>query len=97
MSQTAVALKQISLAHLVNMNMIEIIGWIGTAAVLTSFLMRDMLSLRLMNICACLIWVSYGMIKQDPPIIVTNGSIILIHMFWLYKNYFQLKEYKNHE
>lgn len=71
--------------------MIEIIGWIGTAAVLTSFLMKDMLSLRMMNICACLIWVSYGMIKEDMPIIVTNGSIILIHLFWFYKNYVKTK------
>lgn len=77
--------------------MIGIIGWIGTAAVLTSFLMKDMVSLRMMNICACLIWVSYGMIKEDMPIIVTNGSIILIHLFWFYKNYNKSKEYKIHE
>lgn len=77
--------------------MIEIIGWIGTAAVLASFLMKDMLTLRLMNVAACLIWVSYGMLKQDMPIVITNGSIIMIHLLWFHKNYKQSKEYKIHE
>jgi hypothetical protein len=77
--------------------MIEVIGWIGTAAVLTSFLMKDMMNLRLMNLAACMIWVGYGIIKQDYPVIVTNAAISVIHIVWLYKNLFTKKEYNNHE
>ena len=77
--------------------MIETIGWIGTAAVLASFLMKDMLKLRLMNLTGCLIWVSYAMIKEDYPVLITNAAVTIIHMYWFYKNLSTLKEYKNHE
>jgi len=77
--------------------MIEIMGWLGTAAVLTSFLMKDMTNLRLMNLIGCMIWVFYGFLGHDKPVIVTNAAIATIHVIWLYKNLFTKKEYKNHE
>jgi len=77
--------------------MIEVMGWLGTAAVLASFLMKDMLNLRLMNLVACMIWVFYGALGKDYPVIVTNAAIAAIHIFWLYKNYIHNKEYKNYE
>ena len=77
--------------------MIEIIGWIGTAAVLVSFLMKDMLKLRLMNLSGCLIWVSYAIIKEDYPVLITNAAVAIIHAYWFYQNFSKLKEYKKHE
>ena len=67
--------------------MTAIIGWIGTALVLASFLMRDMLRLRITNSVGCLVWVMYGLVKQDLPIVVTNLTIVCVHSWYLYKNY----------
>jgi hypothetical protein len=35
--------------------------------------------------------VVYGILKMDNPIIVINASVILMHLYWFYKNRKQLK------
>jgi hypothetical protein len=71
--------------------MIEIIGWIATAGTLLSFAVKDMWKLRLINGSASIVWVVYGILKMDNPIIVINASVILMHLYWFYKNRKQLK------
>lgn len=71
--------------------MIEILGWIATAGTLLSFAVKDMWKLRLINGSASIIWIVYGLLKLDNPIIVINASVILMHLYWFYKNRKQLK------
>jgi hypothetical protein len=71
--------------------MIEIFGWIATAGTLLSFAVKDMWKLRLINGSASIVWVVYGILKMDNPIIVINASVILMHLYWFYKNRKQLK------
>jgi hypothetical protein len=71
--------------------MIEILGWIATAGTLLSFAVKDMWKLRLINGSASIVWVIYGILKMDNPIIVINTSVILMHLYWFYKNRKQLK------
>jgi hypothetical protein len=71
--------------------MIEILGWIATAGTLLSFAVKDMWKLRLINGSASIVWVVYGILKMDNPIIVINASVILMHLYWFYKNRKQLK------
>ena len=70
---------------------IETLGWIATAGTLVSFAVKDMWKLRLINGSASIIWIVYGFIKIDNPIIVINASVILMHLYWFYKNRKQLK------
>lgn len=71
--------------------MIEILGWVATAGTLLSFAVKDMWKLRLINGGASIVWVVYGILKMDNPIIVINASVILMHLYWFYKNRKQLK------
>ena len=64
----------------------DIVGYIGTAVVLGSFLINDIIRLRLVNTLGSLIWLIYGIGLSMMPQIVVNTSIILIHLYWFYKN-----------
>lgn len=68
------------------MNIIEIIGWLATTGTLLSFAVKDMYKLRLINGISSLIWISYGILKMDNPIIVINSAVILMHLHWFYTN-----------
>lgn len=68
------------------MNTIEIIGWIATIGTLLSFAVKDMYKLRLINSAASMVWIVYGILKVDNPIIVINSAVIVIHLYWFYKN-----------
>jgi hypothetical protein len=61
--------------------MIEILGWVATAGTLLSFAVKDMWKLRLINGSASIVWVIYGILKMDNPIIVINASVILMHLY----------------
>lgn len=66
--------------------MIEIIGWIATAGTLLSFAVKDMWKLRLINSIASVVWIVYALLKLDYPILVINTSVIVMHLYWFYKN-----------
>lgn len=68
------------------MSVIEIIGWIATMGTLLSFAVKDMYKLRLINGAASMVWIVYGILKVDNPIIVINSAVILMHLYWFYKN-----------
>ena len=66
--------------------MIDILGWIATAVVVGSFAIQDVRKLRIVNMSGSLLWMAYGFLKQDKPIIFVNLSIILMHTYWFIKN-----------
>ncbi len=68
---------------------IEFYEWVGYAAsvvVLTSFLMKNIIYLRYINLVGCGLFVTYGAIlsQLSVPIIVTNGAIMFIHIYYLF-------------
>jgi len=66
--------------------MIEALGWIATAVVVCSFGIQDQRKLRIINMSGSILWIGYGFLKQDNPIIFVNISIILMHTYWFIKN-----------
>ncbi len=66
--------------------MIDILGWIATAVVVGSFAIQDVRKLRMINMTGSMLWITYGFLKQDNPIIFVNISIILMHTYWFIKN-----------
>jgi hypothetical protein len=66
--------------------MIETLGWIATAVVVGSFGIQDQRKLRIVNMTGSILWLGYGFLKQDNPIIFVNISIIVMHTYWFIKN-----------
>jgi uncharacterized protein with PQ loop repeat len=66
--------------------MIETLGWIATAVVVGSFAIQDVKKLRIVNTAGSLLWIAYGFLKQDNPVIFVNISIVLMHTYWFIKN-----------
>jgi hypothetical protein len=66
--------------------MIETLGWIATAVVVGSFGIQDQRKLRMVNMSGSILWLGYGFLKQDNPIIFVNISIIVMHTYWFIKN-----------
>jgi Flp pilus assembly protein protease CpaA len=66
--------------------MIDALGWIATAVVVGSFAIQDIRKLRIMNMIGSVLWIAYGFLKQDNPIIFVNISIIIVHTYWFIKN-----------
>jgi hypothetical protein len=66
--------------------MIETLGWIATAIVVGSFGIQDQKKLRIVNMSGSILWIGYGFLKQDNPIIFVNISIMVMHTYWFIKN-----------
>ena len=66
--------------------MIDVLGWIATAVVVGSFAIQDVRKLRIINMIGSMLWIAYGFLKQDNPIIFVNIRIILMHTYWFIKN-----------
>jgi hypothetical protein len=65
--------------------MTEIIGYIASAGVLVSFLMKDIKTLRIVNSVGCALFIIYGiMLGWSWPIIITNAAIIGINAYYLF-------------
>ncbi|MDX1544713.1 MAG: uroporphyrinogen decarboxylase, partial [Christiangramia sp.] len=63
--------------------------WIGYAAslfVLLSFLMRNIVTLRSVNIVGCSFFVEYGFLLNSWPIIITNLAIAGVNFYYLFIN-----------
>ena len=58
---------------------LEIFGYIGTGLVLTSFLMKDIKWLRIVNMSGSLISMLYAISTAAMPVAVLNGSLMLIN------------------
>ena len=66
--------------------MIETLGWVATAVVVGSFGIQDQRKLRIVNMSGSILWIGYGFLKQDNPIIFVNISIMVMHTYWFIKN-----------
>lgn len=66
------------------MSTTDIVGYIGTIFVIVSFLMKNMVRLRIINALGCSIFVVYGfLLDRAWPIIITNVIIVIIQLIYL--------------
>ena len=66
--------------------MIDILGWIATVVVVMSFTVKDMLWLRIVNGTGAALWLIYGGLKEDIPLLSVNIAILMAHIHWYYKS-----------
>ena len=63
------------------MNTLDIIGWAAAIFVIISFLINNMLWLRIINMVGASLWLTYGIIDTSYSIIFLNVIIVSIQFF----------------
>jgi len=62
----------------------EWVGYAASAGVLSSFLMKDIRKLRMVNSVGCALFVVYGFLLHSWPVIITNIAILVINFYYLF-------------
>jgi len=60
---------------------LDIVGWVATLFVIFSFLINKMLWLRIVNLIGALLWLVYGILDVSYSIIFLNVVIVSIQIF----------------
>ena len=63
------------------MDTLDIIGWAAAIFVIISFLINNMLWLRIINMVGAALWLTYGIIDTSYSIIFLNVIIVSIQFF----------------
>ncbi len=63
----------------------EYIGYFASFFVLLSFLMKKMLTLRIVSIIGCLFFIFYGILLGSIPVVITNASIVVVNAWFIVK------------
>ena len=70
---------------LFEITMTEWVGYAAMAALLISFMMKDVNRLRVINSIGCALFVVYGILLDIAwPIVITNSAIICINLYYLF-------------
>ena len=73
---------------------IEIVGYIGSALVLISFLMASVVKLRIVNAVGSLIFAVYALIIRSYPTALMNVCLVAINLRFLWKLRSKAPEYR---
>lgn len=66
-----------------NINTVELIGYLGSVLVAVSLMMKSLLRLRLINLFGALFFTIYGILLKAYPVAVLNGMIVCIDIYYL--------------
>ncbi|PNQ73734.1 uroporphyrinogen decarboxylase [Hanstruepera neustonica] len=70
--------------ELLGVSLTEWVGYAAMAALLISFMMKDVRMLRIVNSIGCILFVIYGfMLQTSWPIIISNAAIVFINLYYL--------------
>ena len=76
---------------------IEVIGYVASAFVLFSFLLKDIKWIRIVNIVGAVSFVLYGFLTKTYPTAFMNVALVLVHIYYLIKMYIESKKQKTIE
>ncbi len=65
----------------------EAIGYAASALVVISLTMRSLLRLRLISMCGSAAFLTYGILIESTPIVITNLCIAAINLWFLRKEF----------
>ena len=63
------------------MNTLDMVGWTATLFIIISFLINNMLWLRIINMVGASLWLTYGIIDTSYSIIFLNVIIVSIQFY----------------
>ena len=67
--------------YIMGIELIDTIGWIATFFVIVSFLIDNILWLRVVNLIGASLWLAYGIVDLSYSIIFLNVVIVSIQIF----------------
>ena len=67
------------------MNWIEVIGWVGNVLVITQFLQKDMMKLRIYGVLGGSVWLGVAIMMNSISLSVLNVIIIGIQLYHIRK------------
>jgi hypothetical protein len=68
-------------------SIISIIGYLGSAFVLGSFLLKDIKWIRIVNIFGAIFFVIYGISTETWATAYMNLALVIVHIVYLIKMY----------
>ncbi|WP_353084812.1 uroporphyrinogen decarboxylase [Flavobacterium sp.] len=73
-----------------NFTTTELIGYLASLVLMISFLMKNIIKLRIINSIGAILFIGYGiMLAISWPIIITNAFILCVNTYYLMKHYNQ--------
>jgi hypothetical protein len=67
---------------------VEALGYVASALVILSLAMRSVVRLRIISLCGSTAFLVYGLMIASPPVMVTNGCIAVINLWFLRQEFF---------
>ena len=68
-----------------NIDSVELIGYLGSILVAVSLMMRSLLRLRIINLFGALFFTIYGVLLGAYPVAFLNGLIVCIDLYYLFQ------------
>ena len=68
-----------------NIDSVELIGYLGSILVAISLMMRSLLRLRIINLVGALFFTIYGVLLGAYPVAFLNGLIVCIDLYYLFQ------------
>jgi len=65
------------------MDSVEIVGYFAMTFLVLSFIPKQLLRIRIINLIGCLFFVAYGIMKDAPPVAISNGFVAIIQIYHL--------------
>jgi hypothetical protein len=62
---------------------VELIGYLASGLIVLSLLMASVLKLRVINLVGAAVFTAYGVLIGSVPVVVANGAIVLIDLYYL--------------
>jgi hypothetical protein len=62
---------------------VELIGYLASALIVLSLLMASLWRLRIINLVGAVVFTAYGALIGSVPVLLTNGAIVLIDLYYL--------------
>ncbi|WP_295893968.1 YgjV family protein [uncultured Vibrio sp.] len=68
-----------------DMSTVEILGYAASIMVAISLTMKDIVRLRVLNFVGCGLFTAYGLMIDSWPVVLTNGFIACVNVYFLFK------------
>ena len=66
----------------------EYIGYLASIVIMISFLMKNIITLRIINLIGGILFIVYGvLLSMSIPIIVTNTFVVGVNFYYLVKHF----------
>jgi hypothetical protein len=67
-------------------NYVELLGYTASATIVLSFALQSITKIRVVNSVGCFLFVIYGLLISGIPVVIANGAIVFVNLFYLFKN-----------